>query len=269
MRTDKKGVSDIIIAVLLVFFIIILMTTVYYIVIPLIKESAEDIDLKSITTNIDIEHNSVFINESLGKMQFNAKRENDNEKLSFAKVIVSGEGKSSSYLIFDVPLPLESKIYVLNITGMENIKEILIYPSGQEQKIGYVNRREITGNEPGNIDEDIPLINPEKETGTGCISRWNCGEWSACYVTYNLDDLIADEVILDGEQKRICTDENKCLSDAYERKECDTKISVKVKRIEIGSKEYLEVYDLSDKLISRLELIKGKHDVLNIEIPLI
>lgn len=86
-----------------------------------------------------------------------------------------------------------------------------------------------------------------------------CEEWSECEVVYGLDELIEGRVFLEGEQFRMC-------GDKIERKVCDSRIPITIKKVNRCSKEYVEVYDLEESLISRLELIDGNYKMLNIEL---
>jgi len=86
-----------------------------------------------------------------------------------------------------------------------------------------------------------------------------CGGWSECEADYSLDELIDGQVFLEGEMVRMC-------GDNIERKKCKTGIPITTKKVTRCSKEYVEVYDLEESLISRLELVDGNYRMLNIEL---
>jgi len=86
-----------------------------------------------------------------------------------------------------------------------------------------------------------------------------CEEWSKCKVVYGLNELIEGDVFLEGEMIRMC-------GDSIEREKCDSKIPITTKKVFKCSKEYVEVYDVDENLISRLELVEGDYKMLNINL---
>jgi len=102
----------------------------------------------------------------------------------------------------------------------------------------------------------------------GCVSNFKCEDWGECKVIYDLKDIIEEKVLLKGEQKRFCEDRNKCVFDKIEKRECDTKVPVVAKKINRCFKDYLEIYDERDVLISRLELINETYKALNVQMLL-
>lgn len=108
---------------------------------------------------------------------------------------------------------------------------------------------------------------PVEESELGCISNWQCGGWSDCEVTYNLDDIIGEEILLKGKRQRGCEDLNGCSLNKIEEETCDTKVPVSVEKIIKCSKEYIEIRDEEGVLISRLELTEDSRE-LNIQLLL-
>ncbi len=96
---------------------------------------------------------------------------------------------------------------------------------------------------------------PKPETPLGCTANLSCGEWSKCRVDYNLNNLIENKIQLKGVQERKCIDLNKCLGDVYQTQECTTKIPVTAQKTQKCFKDYIEIRDLNNVLISRLEMI--------------
>jgi len=103
------------------------------------------------------------------------------------------------------------------------------------------------------------------EGGANCIADLKCGEWSGCRAVYNFDELAEGNILLPGEIKRTCVDNNQCLFNKIERQSCDSKVTVKVKKVYRCFKEYIEIYNLEDVLISRLELVNGEYRELNVQ----
>src|SRR3989344_5576201 len=103
------------------------------------------------------------------------------------------------------------------------------------------------------------------EGGANCIADLKCGEWSGCRAVYNFDELAEGNILLPGEIKRTCVDNNQCLFNKIERQSCDSKVTIKVKKVYRCFKEYIEIYNLEDVLISRLELVNGEYRELNVQ----
>jgi len=267
MKRGKKALSGVIVSVLIIFIVIIAVVFIYNFFIPIIQESAKQAEESSFTDNIQIERNSIILDDSLSLLELKIAKSGEN-KLSSIKAIVLVNGTSLSYNLVDVPKNLELRDYLLNITESGNIESILIYPILKNGKIGVGQRESITEIKSGEINQDLNIINPEN-VNNNCVSIWQCKDWSNCSVFYNLNNLILDEIVLKGEQNRLCEDKNKCNPDMDERKECDDKNSIIVKRVTEDGKDYVDVYDSEDKLISRLEYIPGEVNQLNIEIPLV
>ena len=119
-----------------------------------------------------------------------------------------------------------------------------------------------SGEEEKPVEEELPTT---KIGAAGCISNWQCVEWSKCKAVYNLDIVVEGKVLLKGEQTRLCGDLSNCAYDKTEKQECDTKIPIIAKKVVRCFKDYLEVYDKTGVLISRLELVEGVYKKLNIQ----
>ena len=250
-----------IIAVVLILVIVISAIAILWSAVKKNVEKSEEIDIEILAADLKIEKSRIFINETSEKLQLSVKRGSDNAKLSSLKIVVLNGGQER-YTTADIPSSLESKTYVLNISSLNNIKEILVYPVSEKGMIGIGEKYEVRGDEPKEI-EDLAVINPDNKID--CVINWQCEEWSECQAVYDLNNILGEEVILNGEQTRNCEDINNCLEKAIEIKECNPKVSVNIKKVEKCDKEYLEIYDLQEVLISRLELIEGR---LNIQFPL-
>lgn len=91
-----------------------------------------------------------------------------------------------------------------------------------------------------------------EEIGLGCTPAYECSEWSKCKVDYNLDDLINEELSLDGEIKRDCVDSSGCAPEKTEEQVCSARELIDVKVVKEKGKEYVEVRDKDGNLISKI-----------------
>lgn len=97
-----------------------------------------------------------------------------------------------------------------------------------------------------------------------CEPNFVCSNWGKCQAVYDVDSLITDDLV-SGFQYRYCKDYSKCLSDFVDSKNCKTKIPITMRKIQLGDKEYTEVYDEKNVLVSRLALINEKNDKLDVQ----
>ncbi len=98
----------------------------------------------------------------------------------------------------------------------------------------------------------------------GCEPNFICGNWGECQTTYNLQSFVIKEFAF-GVQYRHCIDYSKCMADFVDSKKCDVKIPIISKKIELDGREFVEIYDENNVLISRLELVEGIYQKLNIQ----
>ena len=101
--------------------------------------------------------------------------------------------------------------------------------------------------------------------GTKCISDYQCSEWEKCNAVYNLDEIIQNKVLLEGEQKRICVDKAKCEYDRIERRGCSTQLPIIAEKVEECFEDYIKIYDSNDVLIARMRLSEEVFDKLDIQ----
>lgn len=299
MKTSKRGQSQTITVVLLILCVIVSIVIVYSITNYFIKKTEENKRIKIVTTNLELDKSLIILEKDNGKLQLNIKRYDEINNLSLIKAVVLGSLNSGSYLIFNVQNVSFPKTYVLNIsnvgdireiliyplvytpfktksqsdvltkTSKENIKEVLIYPVYGRERIEYYGELDFIQSN-AKIDPNLDVVDPEQgEIILDCISDWDCEEWSSCHTIYTLNNIISNEVVLFGEQTRLCKDNNKCISYIIDRKECDSKGFVTIKKTEINNTQYIEIFDENNTMVTKLEFIKGEHSVLNIEIPII
>ncbi|MEM0465292.1 MAG: hypothetical protein QXW97_01160 [Candidatus Pacearchaeota archaeon] len=301
MNLYKKGISRTITVLLIIMCVIVVFNILYVLVSYFMNNYEQDSKIKITTTNLELEKSLLIFERNTGKLQLNIKGELQN--ITMIKAVVLGSSGSGSYLIYDVPEKGNPKTYVLNVSTIGNIREILVYPvvyttigarttsnilqntkgninqilispTYEEKKIEYYTSSSEIEISSFQIDPDAHVINPEQQEKQdlekiNCVSDWECEEWSSCHAVYTLDNAIFNEFNLTGEQTRLCRDKNKCLDYLVDRKECKEDSYVTIRKLEQDNKQYVEIYDKDNNLVSKLEFIKGEHSVLNIDIPII
>ena len=138
---------------------------------------------------------------------------------------------------------VEKEINCIDINDCES-KGFIVSYTPKTRNCGYEN-----------IANEIPI------SSKSCIPNWECSKWSECKVTYDLEDITEKKVLLKGEQTRICEDISNCLTDKIERQECSTKLPIIAKKTGRCFKNYIEIYDNSDLLISRMEINSSKLNI--------
>ncbi len=107
----------------------------------------------------------------------------------------------------------------------------------------------------GTVFEEIGLK-------SGCETNYLPGTWSDCEVTYNLHNLVEEDLDFQGSRNRVLKDLNKCSPDKIEIEKCSSKELVSLQIVG----QYLEIRDGYGDLVSKLELKGGE---LNIELILV
>ena len=119
--------------------------------------------------------------------------------------------------------------------------------------------------EPTEPEPELPKPSGGEGGDKDCTSNWQCSEWSECRVVYNLEDIIKGRTLLKGEQERLCKDTKNCNYDKTERQECSTKQAIYAQKVEKCFDNFLEVFNEDNVLISRLKLIEGQYEQLNVQ----
>jgi len=111
------------------------------------------------------------------------------------------------------------------------------------------------------IEEGLPenvLCEYDDETGEyissmGCRTEWDCDEWSACKLDYNLQDILKGKPIVKDIQTRVCNDLGNCKQDKIDFRECSMAIPVEARKTEWCDEEYVDIYEIkSNLLVSRI-----------------
>jgi len=97
-------------------------------------------------------------------------------------------------------------------------------------------------------------------------TNWICGEWSECKADYTTEDIIKGNLFLKGKKSRTCKDEFGYYPDIIEEKKCDTRIPIITKKYSKCGKDYLDVYDLNNTFVLRIEITKEELTQININL---
>ncbi|MEK6859219.1 MAG: Ig-like domain-containing protein, partial [Nanoarchaeota archaeon] len=123
-------------------------------------------------------------------------------------------------------------------------------------------------NETGEKTWEIPFVKEDIISMLFGISNknitWICMDWNECKAAYSLGDLAKGNVFFNGEQTRECKDEDGDYK-KIEKRDCKIKVDVGVKKVEKCNKNFLEIYDANQTLISRMELFNGINKKLNMQ----
>lgn len=176
------------------------------------------------------------------------------------------DGNLSRESLFNIRKLSElSDLEVLNLLEKEKTPEIYFDP-GEAEEEGVkelLSIRDMSGidvepklGEKGNF---VFVIGEE-----GCKPNFVCSAWSDCQAGYDLKGLITEELV-SGFQYRYCNDYSKCVSDFVDSKKCETKIPITTKKVQLGDKEYTEIYDEQNILISRLALVNETYNKLEVQ----
>ncbi len=155
---------------------------------------------------------------------------------------------------------------VLQILEKEKTPEIYFYPGELEE--GSV--EELVSIKGLGGTEVIPKLSGKGNFilmlgEKGCKPNFVCSDWGKCQAVYDVESLTTERLV-SSLQYRYCKDYSKCISDFVDSKKCITKVPITTRKIQIGEKEYMEVYDKDKLLISRLALIEEDYDKLDIQI---
>jgi hypothetical protein len=86
-----------------------------------------------------------------------------------------------------------------------------------------------------------------------CKPDISCTAWSQCNLDYSFTNL----EILQGVRSRICTDNTGCANPVYQYNKCSLKVDVYIRE----SNNLLQVYNLNNKLVSKIAYAKNYLDV--------
>jgi hypothetical protein len=93
-----------------------------------------------------------------------------------------------------------------------------------------------------------------------------CEEWSECETYYNFNNL--NNISLQGVKKRLCSYGINSNAKFFEYENCFLKKAALIRQVYRCSKNYVEVYNLDNNVLGRMELVKGIHEIFNVQFPL-
>jgi hypothetical protein len=102
--------------------------------------------------------------------------------------------------------------------------------------------------------------------GENCKPSFVCGNWGECKGVYGVNSLV-DKELVSSIQYRYCKDYSGCMSDFFDSRKCDVKTPISIKNVIINGKNYFNVYNQNNILVSRLNFVEDKNEKLNIQIP--
>ena len=96
------------------------------------------------------------------------------------------------------------------------------------------------------------LYKPVKEL-CKCNPKFECGNWSACSVEYNIDDILHGEPTLTATRSRICNDITECEDGKIEAGNCTLDVPVEIRTTKWCFEDYVEIYESeTGKIVSRI-----------------
>lgn len=99
-----------------------------------------------------------------------------------------------------------------------------------------------------------------------CTPDITCTDWSECSATYDFLTISGRDYSLSGQQTKICTDENSCVSTSVTTRDCLLVIDIYTTSFEECDKEYIGIYNsLNDELLVNIEK-SNNPDKLNIDL---
>jgi len=111
----------------------------------------------------------------------------------------------------------------------------------------------INDNECGEYEICIDRNCVEKSE-SGCYEDFNCKEWSECYATFSLKEIVNNNISLVGVRDRDCFSTRGCLKDKTQTQTCDYRVSVYANNTIWCYENYTEIYDkITNQLVSRVK----------------
>ena len=136
----KRGQSEIITILIIIVLIILSVILLWQISKNLLEKNKEELTLDRLSDSIIINERSSFIGNNNNLIQLQLTRRADNIDINSLQIIALTNDKTLTYIIEDYPENLETKNYILNISEIKQVNEILIYPVLQNRGLGIGER---------------------------------------------------------------------------------------------------------------------------------
>ena len=102
--------------------------------------------------------------------------------------------------------------------------------------------------------EELEEIIQQSLSGTGCSPEWDCEDWGICEADYDVEQVLLEDITLEGIQRRDCIDETNCLNDRTEKRSCNVAVPIETRQVEWCEEDYVEIYEKDTiKLVSRIK----------------
>ena len=119
-------------------------------------------------------------------------------------------------------------------------------------------------NKTGDEDSDSDIVDVFVQTENPDNSSLSCSNWSKCNVIYGLTEVIEDMIFLKGEKTRTCLNLKTGIYET-QRKLCNSAVNVTVKKSTDCHSDGITILDENKQVLSRLQLIVGEKNKLNIQ----
>ncbi|MBU3913716.1 MAG: right-handed parallel beta-helix repeat-containing protein [Nanoarchaeota archaeon] len=188
----KKSQSEVITTVLIILLVLAAVFIVYVAVRNMVKSGVGDAEESAgvIDINLKVLENSVYVNYSEERIQLDIQRGSDSASLSAIKIVIDGKDSfgdiSRVYTITDkIPLALESRSYVLNVSGFSKVEKIRVYPVLSSGKIGVEFSYIVKSSDersPETWAESARDSDDNNRVSVGSCDEVNCDDGNECTI---------------------------------------------------------------------------------------
>jgi len=117
------------------------------------------------------------------------------------------------------------------------------------------------GVKTGKPEESVScFVNISEQEIVYSYPGFECKEWSKCRAVYSLNNLITGNVLLEGRQH--------CLEDILKIKSCNPGEEIIIRKASKCFRDYLEILNVENTLISKMQLIREFYQKLNVDITI-
>ena len=158
----ERGQSEIITVLIITVLVILSVIILWQVSKNLLEKNKEDLTLDRLSDSLNINKESTFVDNNSKLLQLQITRRSDNINITKINVVIYSDSDSSNYIIEDYPNSIETKNYLFNISELNEVNEILVYPLLEEGQLGLGKRliMEDIKQNTGQIDTNLQIINP-------------------------------------------------------------------------------------------------------------